>query len=93
MSNLTTNWLRSHPNLDVLNWPSRGADINPIENLWADLVATHEIHNANTADELWENLYNTWNNLRYSNKCEILVNSIPNRLKCIIENGGFWSKY
>ena len=31
-------WFREHPEIEVLPWPPKGADINPIENVWGNMV-------------------------------------------------------
>lgn len=31
-------WFRQHPEIELLPWPPKGADMNPIENVWGDIV-------------------------------------------------------
>ena len=31
-------WFREHPEIEVLLWPPKGAGMNPIENVWGDMV-------------------------------------------------------
>ncbi|KZR97444.1 Uncharacterized protein APZ42_007679, partial [Daphnia magna] len=35
----TRNWLAQHAQLIALDWPTKGADMNPIENVWGYLVS------------------------------------------------------
>ena len=35
-------WFQQHPQFQLLPWPSKGADCNPIENLWGSMVNTWE---------------------------------------------------
>ncbi|KAK4030814.1 hypothetical protein OUZ56_024172 [Daphnia magna] len=37
-SRTTRQWLVEHPEIVALDWPVKGADMNPIENLWGHLV-------------------------------------------------------
>lgn len=31
---IVNEWFREHPEIILFNWPSKGCDINPTENLW-----------------------------------------------------------
>jgi hypothetical protein len=31
-------WFREHPEIAALPWPPKGADLNPIENHWGNMV-------------------------------------------------------
>ena len=37
-SRTTRQWLAEHPEIFAFDWPVKGADMNPIENLWGHLV-------------------------------------------------------
>lgn len=50
MSLATTNWLDQQEKLNAIPWPAKGADMNPIENLWANLTSDPIL--ATTPDEL-----------------------------------------
>lgn len=65
--------------------------MNPIENLWADLTSDTIL--ATTPDELWDEIYLRWEGLRRTNKCQVLIESMPDRLTHVIDQGGFWTKY
>lgn len=91
-SRLTVNYL-SETQLKVINWPGRAPDLNPMENLWAEMAKNVDPGNCHTPDELWENICISWNEIRKTSKCEVIVNSMPRRIKSVIEQGGFWTKY
>ena len=38
MCNIVKNWLKDHPEIEELPWPPKGCDMNPIENVGADMV-------------------------------------------------------
>lgn len=37
MARFTKDWLAQQRHVRIIDWPATAADINPIENLWADL--------------------------------------------------------
>lgn len=90
---LAKNWLVHQSTLRELNWPARAPDLNPIENLWPLVARNCSIYAAENQDELWNNICKSWDEIRLTNTCETLVNSLPNRIQDIIDNGGFWTKY
>lgn len=93
MATLTKNWMANQTVLQEMNWPARGADMNPIENLWATIARNSSAYPAANPDQLWENIYKCWNDIRLTNECETLINSMQNRLNSVIEHRGFWTKY
>ena len=36
-SKIVQQWFTSHPDITVLDWPPKGADLNPIEHVWASM--------------------------------------------------------
>lgn len=91
MSRATTNCLDQQEKLNAIPWPAKGADMNPIENLWANLTSDPIL--ATTPDELWDKICLRWEGLRRTNTCQVLIESMPDRLAQAIDQGGFWSKY
>ncbi|EFX68057.1 hypothetical protein DAPPUDRAFT_260678 [Daphnia pulex] len=60
-------WLAEHQEILALDWPKKGADMNPIENVWGHLVVAlnksryeqglpFHARDANGADELFAQL-------------------------------------
>lgn len=85
----TTNWLALRK-IDVLDWPSRSPDLNPIENVWGILV--RQVYKDNKQysclAELRQAIQSAWNNLKFETLLE-LTNSVPTRIfDCIAARGG-----
>lgn len=75
-----------------MDFPSYSPDLNPIENLWADLKRRIELHNCRTVDELKQVIEDEW--FKTSDElCARLVDSMPIRCKAVITNHGFKTKY
>jgi len=88
-------WFRQHPEITVLDWPSKGADMNPIENVWGDMVKCFEGRRARNRDEVFEMALALWEHFKigrpeYWSK---LARSMVNRLQLVIEAEGYWTKY
>ena len=92
-SHAVTNWLQQ--NVNTLPWPSRAADLNPIENVWADMVRMMgDQLDVASEDELWVRIQQTWNELqRRPNYFRNLIQSMRRRIQAVYRLHGFWSKY
>ncbi|KAM7284653.1 hypothetical protein ISCGN_001747 [Ixodes scapularis] len=71
-----------------LNWPTRGADTNPCENLWglikASLARQHVV-DAWTSDDLWQAVRDEWDWLRRDpDFVTSLYDSMPRRMEAVI---------
>ncbi len=75
-----------------MDFPSYSPDLNPIENLWADLKRRIELHNCNNVDELKKVIENEWFDTP-EDLCARLVDSMPIRCKAVVTNKGFMTKY
>ncbi|EFX76758.1 hypothetical protein DAPPUDRAFT_106660 [Daphnia pulex] len=71
----TREWLALHPQLVALDWPTKGADMNPIENIWGYLVCKltkarteegmpYHACDANNANLLFELVRTEWGKLQ-----------------------------
>jgi hypothetical protein len=94
-SYLVQDWFEEEgKEFDVIPWPPKGADLNPIENVWAEMVTSMDSQHVATEIELRENVTEIWRQLgRRQNYWQTLCNSMDNRLQLVIEVDGDWTKY
>ena len=89
-------WLQQH-DIDVLNWPAKSPDLNPIENLWNLLkeeIGPLNHIGPNQKDELKEIILEAWDRLRGRRRIiPKLFNSMNNRLQAVINKNGGHTKY
>ena len=57
---VVTQWFREHPQIQLLPWPSKGADINRIENVWGDIVKDFDCRHAQNSDDVFYHASNHW---------------------------------
>ena len=92
-SALAQNWLRAN-NINILPWPSKSPDINPIENVWGLMVK--KMRRENFVPQNRQDLVNVirdgWHNLT-EEYCRSLIASMPRRLHLVIEKNGAMTKY
>ncbi|EFA10906.1 Transposable element Tc1 transposase-like Protein [Tribolium castaneum] len=97
-ANIIEDWFADHPQFQLLRWPARSPDLNPIENLWRGMVrewhtiAQEEAY-VRTVELLRENFLNVWNRLRRTDICQNLVGSMKRRMQECIDNNGYYTKY
>ncbi len=72
----------------VMDWPSMSPDLNPIEHLWGILKRKEECK-VSTIHQLRDVV---WKRTPVAT-CEALVNSMPKRVKAVLENNGGHTKY
>lgn len=75
--------------IQVLKWPSRSPDLNPIENIWAWIVRTIYVDGKtyDTVAELEKAIFDAWKKIPDS-LIESLVLSMTNRMIELLEKGG-----
>lgn len=92
-SRFTQQWFEDH-NIDVLDWPARSPDLNPMENLWGILVQRiyYNDQRYDTIDELKAAILMAWENIE-KNIIENLVDSMNTRLSEVITKHGNVTTY
>lgn len=87
-------WFEEQRHVELLPWPSNSPDLNPIENLWANIVNVWESAQERTPRQLLQHMTTEWEVLR---RKPALINnhvaSVPQRLQSVIQKNGGWTKY
>ena len=84
-------WLHNH-GISVLDFPRYSPDLNPIENLIADLKRRKDEHIVSTIEELQDVTHQEWDatSLTFLHK---LVHSMPRRCAAVRAANGLMTKY
>lgn len=78
--------------IELLEWPSQSADLNPIEHLWEELDRRVRCRNYSNKDDLYEALCNEWSRIPID-RLQKLVDSMPARCEAVIKANGYATKY
>ena len=76
----------------TITWPPYSPDLNPIENLWADLKKRVETWNTTTKDQLKDAVLHEWRETDPT-LCEKLVASMPKRIALVLQHRGHPTGY
>lgn len=82
------NWLNDH-GIELLEWPANSPDLNPIENLWAEMkrhLGEYENPPGGIL-ELWERVQDVWDRFR-KDYCQKLIESMPRHMALVLERKG-----
>ena len=75
--------------IKVLEWPGNSPDINPIENLWSICKQRLRTMDCTSKEKLIQALIQVWYKDPQSLKdCSKLVDSMPKRIKMLLNNRG-----
>ncbi|KAK3875814.1 hypothetical protein Pcinc_019334 [Petrolisthes cinctipes] len=77
--------------IELLPWPALSPDLNPIENVWAQIVNAWEPENERTRAHLLQPTKDMWE--RFGQNIYNIVSSAPDRLQAVIEADGHWTAY
>ena len=67
-------------------------DLNPIEHLWGIQKQKVEVRKVSNIYQLCDIIMEAWERIPVAT-CEALVNSMPKRVKAVLENNGDHTKY
>jgi transposase len=90
-SHLVQSWI-AQAGIDCMDWPSYSPDLNPIENLWADVKRRAEAYNPRNVEELKKALRTAWEETS-PKLIKKLIKSMPKRLKLVREKHGWMTGY
>jgi hypothetical protein len=81
-------------NYEVMLWPSKFADLNPIEHLWSLLKRKLKSYaeEPKGIQELWKRVQEQWDNIDNS-ECQKLIESMARRVEAVIRARGGYKKY
>lgn len=81
-------------NINVMVWPSKSPDLNPIENLWGIIVRNVYANGKqyNNKEDLKAAILTAWDNIPLS-QLQTLINSMNNRCFEVIRLAGNKTKY
>lgn len=85
-------WMKDNQ-IKVLEWPGNSPDLNPIENLWMLVKRKVRNYKPKNLQELVFYIKRVWCMHVTPELCQRLVSSMPTRLKAVISNKGFVTKY
>ncbi len=89
---ITTTALLKTLRVKVIDWPSMSPDLNPIEHLWGILKWKVEERKVFNIHQLRDIVMEEWKRTPVAT-CGALVNSMPKRVKAVLENNGGHTKY
>jgi transposase len=79
--------------VEVLDWPANSPDLNPIENLWHILKRRVRAKCPKNMDELKQAIVQAWVLDIKPEYCQKLISSMPRRIKAVLQNRGYSTKY
>ena len=88
----TTTALLKRLRVKVIDWPSMTPDLNPIEHLWGILKRELGVRKVSNICQLRDVVMEEWMSIPVAT-CEALVNSMPRRVKAVLDNAGGRTKY
>lgn len=78
--------------VDLLEWPSMSPDLNPIEHLWDELDRRIPVSIRRNRNLFKNKILETWSIIPVET-LQNLVESMPRRLKAVLQNNGGHTKY
>lgn len=91
----TRQFLSNYEGIALINWPYKGADLNPCEIVWSYLQRgvsglIRSLGKPQTNEDLWAYIQVFWGLLTH-NTTQALINSLPNKIQTIRERNGDWA--
>ena len=93
-ANIMKCWFQEQPSVELLPWSSKSCDLNPIENVWGNIVQAWEPEMERNSENLYEHATREWERMR--RRPDVIhkhVASVPRRLQDVIQKEGGWTRY
>ena len=78
--------------IKVMPWPAQSPDLNPIEHLWAYLKQRLRVIQRKSNKSLRKAIQEAWQQVPFT-VIQRLIDSIPDRLRAVIDSKGYSTKY
>ena len=97
-SRVVQEWLSLQADVQLIDWPPRAPDMNPIENMWSvvtwTLQETWPVLRPRNSDKLWTLVSDAWDEVASSQRyVQSMIESLTRRMKSVVEEQGFWTSY
>ena len=98
-AHICRDWIGRNRLKIVENWPPKGPDLNPIENVWAEIERILAHRQCRDKNELWVNVSQVFEDLTVDENgnptdyVKKLIESMPRRMGEAIQREGGWTKY
>ena len=91
-------WLSRQADVELLDWPPRVPDMNPIEKMRSEVKRTMQetlpVLPPRNSDELWALVSDAWDEVGSSmHYIRSLIESMTRRMKSVVEAEWFWTSY
>jgi len=97
-SRVVQEWLSLQADVELIDWPPRAPNMNPIENMCTEvkrtLQETWPVLPPRNNDELWTLVSDAWDEVASSQRyVRSLIESMTRRMKSVVDAKGFWTSY
>ncbi|GBP00212.1 Transposable element Tc3 transposase [Eumeta japonica] len=92
-AHIVRNWLAMQDYIMLINWPSKSPDLNPIENLWGQIILNWDPSDIRNIENLRETVMTSWEHFRGRDLCWNMVRGMKNRLRDVLDANGGYTKY
>lgn len=93
-SRVVQEWFAQHQEIELIKWPPKGCDLNPIENLWGIMSKDWDVGEERNMHTIERKALEVWESIRRRpNICRRLVESMPERISEVVNVMGGWSHY
>jgi len=85
-SRVVQEWLSQQENIELIDWPPRAPDMNPMENMWGEvkrtMLETRPVLLPRNSNELWTLVSDMWDEVASSTRyIRSLIESMRQRMK------------
>ena len=95
-SRVVQGWLSLQADVELIDWPPRAPDMNPIEDMWSEVKRTMQetwpVLPPRNSDELCTLVSDVWDEVASSQRyVRSLIESMTRRMKSVVVAKGFWT--